>query len=109
MDKVIEQLAAQLGTTAEYLWSVLIKQAPISGAIDLMVIAVIAAAWVVLFYRRAPVIKWIEDHDAAPPAFAALIGLLICTLIVFFSISNVITAFANPEYWAFQKVLRAIK
>ena len=34
--KLIEALAAKLGTTAEHLWGVLVRQAPISGAVDLV-------------------------------------------------------------------------
>lgn len=34
--KLVEQLAQKLGTTTEYLWNVLIKQAPISAAIDMI-------------------------------------------------------------------------
>ena len=33
--KLIEQLAQKLGTTTEYLWSVLLKQAPIDATVTL--------------------------------------------------------------------------
>ena len=32
--KLIEELAAKLGTTAEHLWGVLVRQAPISATVS---------------------------------------------------------------------------
>lgn len=45
--ELILELAERLGTTGEHLWGVLVRQAPISGAIDLTVMAawVLAVAW----------------------------------------------------------------
>ena len=44
---VIQNLANKLGTTSEYLWAVLIKQAPISGTVDLILYALTVAVIVV--------------------------------------------------------------
>lgn len=40
--QVVTDLASKLGTTAEYLWGVLLKQAPITGSLALLAIG----AWV---------------------------------------------------------------
>lgn len=42
--QLIEDMAAKLGVTAEHLWGVLVKQAPISGAVDLVICIVMAAS-----------------------------------------------------------------
>lgn len=59
-DKTLEALttlANKLGTTAEYLWGVLIKQAPITVAIELSVMV----AWVaVAVARRPPTMRRVE-------------------------------------------------
>lgn len=52
--QMIEALAAKLGTTAEHLWGVLVRQAPITGAVDLAICVVLAAltAWWVSVVNR---------------------------------------------------------
>lgn len=34
--KLLEQLASKLGTTSEYLWNILLKQAPIDATVTLL-------------------------------------------------------------------------
>ena len=41
--QALNALANKLGTTAEYLWGVLLRQAPLTGVIDLM----LTMAWVI--------------------------------------------------------------
>ncbi len=37
IEKLLRELAEKLGTTAEHLWGVLMRQAPISGVIGILV------------------------------------------------------------------------
>jgi ribose/xylose/arabinose/galactoside ABC-type transport system permease subunit len=112
-------LAAKLGTTAEYLWGVLLRQAPITGAVDLLVMAAwVAAALCFLRYVRAkttrppgtrddpfPRAQW--DGDATFFAWAGAILFAVLTgLIVGASLSTTIAALVNPEYWALRQILK---
>ena len=106
---LIQNLAAKLGTTTEYLWSVLIKQAPINAATD--VLQYIAAGFLAYFYY-----KWAtsdkRDYDEFGQMFAALgvgLPLLIILIAIFFCFPNTITALVNPEYWALKEILSAVK
>ena len=117
--QLIEALAAKLGTTAEHLWGVLVKQAPISGAVDLVLCIVIAAAaawWLQLVKRkttcppkteddRYPSAEWDSD-----PAFVAWVGVVIAVVFALVCIvgsaQGIVAAFANPEYWALKQLVK---
>lgn len=117
--QLIEALAAKLGTTAEHLWGVLIKQAPISGAVDLVLCVVIAAAavwWLQLVQRkttcppkteedRYPSAEWTGE-----PVFFAWAGVAIAfasvLVCIIGSAQGIVAAFANPEYWALKQLVK---
>lgn len=118
--QLLNGIAAKLGTTTEYLWGVLLKQAPIDAAIDLAIILF----WVGLFYFTGKTAKKYEANITEPDGtwmreeerkkeksgvstlvvIAAYFGL--CAVIYgVFSFQNIINGFFNPEYWALQQIL----
>lgn len=75
--ELLERIATKLGTTAEHLWGVMVKQAPISGITDLISIVVLIAAaflWCKTVHRKTK----------TPP---------------------IASSFFNPEYWALMRLL----
>lgn len=110
--KFIETIAAKLGTTVEHLWGVLIRQAPINGFVDIvqLVVLVIATIWYIKIVDRktrstpqTPVPEW---DEAAPLAwFSAFICALFALLCIIVSIQDIVSAFANPEYWALKQLI----
>ena len=112
-------LAQKLGTTAEYLWGVLLKQAPITGAIDLVVMAAwIAAAvwWLRLVQRntskptastenKCPRAEW-EDEGAVFAWGSVVICWVLVGLCVGPKLSSTAAALLNPEYWALKQILK---
>lgn len=117
--QALTTLAAKLGTTAEYLWGVLLRQAPITGAIDLAVMAawVAMAVFLIRLVRRKTTIPADTDEDRFPSAewegedaaFAwagAVAVALLTALIVGSKLSSVVAALLNPEYWALKQILR---
>ncbi len=117
--QLIEVLAAKLGTTAEHLWGVLVRQAPISGAVDLVlciVIAVVTAWWVALVKRKTtcppetwscqyPTAEWREEGAFLAWLTAVIAGVLAMVCIIG-SAQGIVAAFANPEYWALKQLVR---
>ena len=114
-------LATKLGTTAEYLWGVLLKQAPITGAVDLLVCAAwvaAVAAWARFVRRKTAVPASTEDeryprcaewHDEAGVGLAwasVLVVACITALAVGSELSTIVAALANPEYWALRQILK---
>ena len=112
---LLQTLADKLGTTSQYLWGVLIKQAPISGTIVLveylMTILVLVAIW----KFRVPLNKWFRE-GASDYDFLFFIGSIICGVIAVFwfvacivMFEGMVTAFLNPEYWALDHILSTLK
>ena len=116
--KLLEQLAQKLGTTTEYLWAILVKQAPIDSAITLFQFALIGIFGYALFRTH----KWLcasekyeksryeyyEEYATYPMAVAFAI-FVILAVFAFFCIEEVIYGFLNPEYWALKRVFSLIK
>jgi hypothetical protein len=117
--KLIEALAAKLGTTAEHLWGVLVRQAPISGAVDLVLCVVIAAVtvwWVALVKRkttcppetetnRYPKAEW-RDEGALLAWIVTVIFGVLALISAIVSAQGIVAAFANPEYWALKQLVK---
>lgn len=109
-ETLIRELAVKLGTTAEHLWGVLIRQAPIHAASTMLgfAVAIGLLAFVGVRIRRAVLS---DDCDEA-----AIFGGLVCAALtagVFaalcMSINDMASGFFNPEYWALKEVLRNLK
>lgn len=112
-------LAQKLGTTAEYLWGVLLKQAPITGAIDMAVMAawIAAAVWWFRFVQRkttapaataedkCPNAQWTQDGAVLAWVSVVICGLLVA-LCVGAALSSTAAALLNPEYWALKQILK---
>jgi len=112
--ELIEQLATKLGTTTEYLWGVLIKQAPIYAMNSTLEIIAIIIMGILLWKTHKKLS--IEDDNgrslyykygelAGIPMIVAAIIWGIFFICAFFTFSNIITAIANPEYWALMKIM----
>jgi len=107
----LNELSIKLGTTSEYLWGVLIRQAPIDGWINLSVMAVWVAVGVfalIFFYKKINDESWDEEFTVA------LLGISILSFVIIIVVagicfSDTVGAIVNPEYWAFQKILSSIK
>jgi hypothetical protein len=104
--QLLEQLASKLNTTTEHLWSVLIKQAPITSAIDCTLLILWLAACICL-YRVSRKAK----SEEAKLVFGVSAGLCSLFLMVTLcsSLATVLSGFSNPEYWALKEILRAVK
>ena len=100
--KIISQLAGKLGTTTEYLWGILLRQAPITASLellfDVLIVFVLFISWILAKDTK------FNDWKCAiyvSLAFAnVIIGLIIiCTL------PTTLAGFLNPEYWALRQLL----
>lgn len=113
---LIKQLADKLGTTAEHLWGVLVKQAPISAgiylAISLIVIFIIICIWYCFFNRFKIANKnneYIDLEERAMLFFLSCIPTVIAVSFLSYTIENTLAGFFNPEYWALKEILGKVK
>ena len=116
--ELIEALSAKLGTTAEHLWGVLVRQAPISGAVDIMlcIFVISLAVWVLYVVNEKTSMKstdddrhnWAEweDESALLAWFVAIIFCALVIILVGVSADDIVSAFANPEYWALKQLIK---
>ena len=117
-EALIRELAEKLGTSGEHLWGVLVRQAPITGAIDLLVIVAwaFAVVWVFCLVRAKtakpmpteadsyPRAEWYDEGAFMAWALWAVMAMMVA-VIGGVSLSETIGALVNPEYWALKQVL----
>jgi hypothetical protein len=124
--KLISDLANKLGTTADHLWSVLIKQAPIAATWGIMQLFIDGAMMIILWivarkmFMRAHFLEN-DDSQYANDTENKVIGLwiggaIVAFIAVVFTIGFVcgdlgelqvtISGFLNPEYWALKQVMK---
>jgi len=118
--QLIEDMAAKLGVTAEHLWGVMVKQAPISGAVDLVICIAITVAtvwWFRVVIRKttrrsddpdtylSPRSEW-NDEAAFLAWVSAIVSMAVTLIFISASAEGIVSAFVNPEYWALQKLLK---
>ncbi len=108
--QLLQSLADKLGTTAEHLWAVLVRQAPINGVVTLVQFALLGAYLYWLLGLRDRSAQWFDD---APPKFVgycvAWAIAAIVSIAAFFSLPELAASFFNPEYWALDRILDAAK
>jgi hypothetical protein len=114
--QLLRDLASRLGTTTEYLWSVLIKQAPRSAISDLIMICIMVSvsylSWAFLFKKYQKLFAPNDCYEyGIEYALSILVtaALMVATLAITLSnIENIISGLFNPEFWALQEILRKI-
>lgn len=114
--KLIEQLANQLGTTSEYLWSVLLKQASITATTTLIQTIIVLLIGFVLYGLHKKFSKKTintrssyEEHDFL--GFTMVVVTIIYGLFLiccFLYIPEIIYGYFNPEYWALNRILEIL-
>ena len=110
MMTALRELAAKLGTTTEYLWGVLIRQAYIHGLTGLFLYALLGLA---CFFWWKSAVRWASsEKDPYSEMELAYIftgvGLAILVVLALIYMGEVLTAFISPEYWALKQVLGAL-
>jgi hypothetical protein len=113
--ELLQSLAAKLGTTADHLWGVMIRQARVSVITDLLLDCALVLVIVIAFKKIFPFFdrKIQEDPEGD---FLYILGtlflgavLVVCTVVAIFCVPDMVTKIANPEYWALQQILETVK
>ena len=110
--KLLEKLAEKLGTTTEYLWEILVKQAYVSSLtllFQMCLIPILAYLLYRVYKKNIDEYGDIEDLGVSIVLAAGFVFTIFLTLIAFFEISNMVNGFVNPEYWALDKILETLK
>lgn len=112
---LLEKLAQKLGTTGEYLWTVLLKQSPVSATTSLFYLLLMSGLglWLYKVHKHLSnddnKMSYYEKEEAVGVPMTVLVVIwMVLFIACIFDISNIINGYLNPEYWAFNKVLQAI-
>jgi len=115
----LDALAAKLGVTVQFIWSVLLQQAKVVAITDLTAAVFTGTVACICCYKLYTLIKEEAEKDArllsgwqgAAGARAMIFSLgLIAGLIAFFTaLPAAITPLFNPQYWALSQILNVIK
>lgn len=115
---LLQQLASQLGTTVTYLWTVLLKQAPIDATIKVTANIAIAIFGIVLYKLHIKFSREIKDGWTWYDEYGEGIKISMIVGVAVFAISviiglrlipDIINGYFNPEYWALKQILNLKK
>lgn len=124
-EQLLQSLADKLGTTTEYLWTILVNQAKFDVIVSLIQMAFMAAfiiATVKIHFKLAkelptdPNDKWSRyeslygkyEEAASIPMIIAGIVCIIMVLCFLSGFNDLVAAIFNPEYWALRQILHAL-
>lgn len=116
-EQLLQSLSEKLGTTTEYLWTILISQAKyeaITSVIQMSFMVAIIYFTIKLHIRfskeddRGNTMYYYKDEALIIPMIIASISSVI--MIVFFlnGFNDLIASILNPEYWALKQVLNIL-
>lgn len=113
---LLEQLAIKLGTTVDYLWKVLVKQAYIDATKHLVIlIATIAYAFVIIRIHKSLIkkdkhgdTKYDESELWIPVMSLFILSWTILFIASISGVSDIFNGYFNPEYWALKEILDTI-
>ena len=113
--KRIDALAAKLGTTGEHIWGVLIRQTQVE-IVSSIILAIVLVAHAIVLFKLA---VWLYGKAEGQSSYnyegwyvlMALSGCVsvILALVAIGTLAGLPTLVLNPEYWALQQVLGAVK
>ena len=118
LQQVLIELCEKLGTTVEHLWTVLIRQSYISGISDVVSILMwtLFCLWSYRLIQKKTTVPPETKANPYPDAdweeagkviawmiWGSMTGIFL--MIVGCSLSTIIGALANPEYWALKQLI----
>lgn len=114
--KLLEQLASKMGTTSEYLWSILLRQAPIESTITLIQVILIMGVGVVLFKCHKHFMNdkndmsyYEKEETLGIPMILAAVIWFIFFLAAIVCLDEIINGYFNPEFWALDYIMDKLK
>ena len=112
-EEFLVTFAEKIGTTVDKLWGALLKQAPISGTIDIILYLIMLLVSIVAFKfiskkTTAQEGERYADWEGEEIVFAwatywIIVGVM--ALVFLCNVGSTIAAFFNPEYWALMQIV----
>lgn len=96
----LRELADELGTTTEYLWSVLVNQGPISGVVSIITFLMLLITSVALMFLAKKEIESGHEGWAVLSSLTAIVSVLVTLIYGVTALKTGVYGLVNPEYWA---------
>lgn len=109
---MLEIMAKKLGTTTEYLWKILVKQAYVNAIWSIIQIAALFPIFLVLQHVQNSMPNVFQkDHDTETlvMCIAWLFYGMYAIASTYSNLEDFINGFFNPEYWALNQLTNQIK
>jgi len=109
LTQLLTQLAEKLGTTSEYLWEVLLKQAQlalVTNSLFLLMLIIILVKCILAI--KSLMKEWGEDFDKELLLTILFALTFTFTGLIIVMIQDVLTLSINPEYWVLTEILDRI-
>lgn len=112
-NQLLRELAEKLGTTTEYLWGVLVKQAPIQAMVEVIIMVTLLVVCPIVTYVGNKKVNNSVTGSSEECGWVVLIVLGFCVTLGAFvmllcRLPGIISGFYNPEYWALQQILKQL-
>ncbi|MFM2292624.1 MAG: hypothetical protein RIS29_2437 [Bacteroidota bacterium] len=113
---MIEKLAQKIGTTSDYVFEVLVRQAPIEATVTLfqcVFIFILSIVWYVTHKKLSSIVpdckykySYYEKYDmgAVVPMVVSGVILIFFLIAAFFCIDDIVYGYCSPEYWAIREI-----
>ena len=114
----LDALAQKLGVTAQYLWAILVRQARIEAIQEIICLVLSCAVVCVAALWLRSIIKRVKSFDGfmLDLPIVEIMGFVatsVCGMVFLVislcAVTNLPTLLFNPEYFALQQILGAIK
>ena len=116
-EQLLENLASKLGTTTEYLWTILVNQAKydiITSSIQMAFMFAIVY-WTIKLHIRfskeddnGRSVYYEKEELASIPMFFAAVTSIIMIIFFLSGFNDLIASIFNPEYWALRQILHTL-
>ena len=104
----LQPLAEKLGTTAQYVWGLQVKQAYVDGFVAIgglgLGIGLCILAFTLMHYLTKD-----GKCDKADSFFISAFIFILGAGFVLMNFSNTLNCFINPEYYALQQMIKMVK
>jgi len=103
----LEKMANVLGVTIDKVWEILLKQAFISGMLDIVIYSclVLSCTYVYRFIKAKAGTFNMHEAENVSMWTLFLIWSVIVGCIILLNINSTVAALFNPEYWALNKLI----
>lgn len=116
-EKILNALGAlsnKLAIPVDHLWSVLVKQAIISGSINLAfaIMWVLATVGFIIFCYKTMAgekPRFTAEDIVVPSCLLAVALVVVSGCLLIFTVPGAVIAFFNPEYWALTQITQFLK